>query len=220
MLLICACVMLMVAAPFSAPSLSAGTWKASLPILITAIFWPFVPVFSDWIEPIVAPVLSFTGSPAASAAAADPDAEALVSAPDPVALELELEGAEDDDDGGAAEVLGVVDWVRVSVEGMLDVPAVDDGLAASADPAANATPAAIKGVRKRMKVSLGSHRPQPVQNSRSLRSFRNKAHEQRLRGRSKADQMAPKVFSRALGWISFWLSTTVWPRNRSTIERM
>ena len=29
----------------------------------------------------------------------------------------------------------------------------------------------------------------------------------------------PIVLNRALGWISFWLMTTVWPRKRSMIER-
>ena len=32
-------------------------------------------------------------------------------------------------------------------------------------------------------------------------------------------QTTPTVFSRALGWISFWLITTVCGRKRSTIER-
>ena len=33
------------------------------------------------------------------------------------------------------------------------------------------------------------------------------------------DQTLPTVLSRALGWISFWLMTTVWPLNRSMMER-
>ena len=32
-------------------------------------------------------------------------------------------------------------------------------------------------------------------------------------------QIVPTVFNRALGWISFWLITGVWPRKRSMIER-
>src|SRR5580692_8870527 len=82
---------LMVTEPSPAPSLSLETWKVSLPILMTAICWPLALVLMLEIAPMVAPVLSFTGSPTESeAAAADPPAVALVSAADPEVDGVEL----------------------------------------------------------------------------------------------------------------------------------
>ena len=90
MLAIWAWVMLISAAPSAAPSRSDGTWKVSVPILITAICWPLALVLRLEIEPIVAPVLSLTGSPAVSAGA---PAVALVFAPAvPAAEALVLDG--------------------------------------------------------------------------------------------------------------------------------
>src|SRR5580698_4907744 len=89
---------LMVTDPLPAPRRSLGTWKVSLPILITAICWPFEPVFRPEIAPMVAPVLSFTGSPTERLAAA------LVSAAAPPAGAALFEPVSDDDvvAGGAA----------------------------------------------------------------------------------------------------------------------
>src|ERR1700722_11137215 len=119
MAVICAWVMLISAAPSVAPRRSAGAWKVSLPILITAICWPLVPVLSLVIAPMVAPVLSFTGSPTlrAGAAAALP-AVALVSAAEP-------DGAVVDEPAGGAVLAsgvedGAVDCIGAPVDGMLD----------------------------------------------------------------------------------------------------
>ena len=97
----------------------------SLPILITAICWPFAPVLRLEIAPMVEPVLSFTGSPTESAAAAP--AVALVSAAEPVgdvlapvSGEVLVEPDEDDVSGGVCE-LGAVELVA---PGIFELPVV------------------------------------------------------------------------------------------------
>jgi hypothetical protein len=120
--------------------------------LITAICWPLAPVDTLEIAPIVAPVLSFTGSPTVSAAgAAAPErAVALVSDGEPVG---ELPG----DVLGVVEaggwvvrllVAGGVDCIGASVPGMFDEPEAV-GLAARAWPAiATARPAEIRSAER------------------------------------------------------------------------
>src|SRR5277367_6560783 len=151
-----ACDRLMVAEPLPAPRRSLGTWKVSLPILITAICWPLEPVFSPEIAPMVAPVLSFTGSPTERLAAALDEAVALVSAAAPpagAALPFELASGDDDVAGGAAVCeLGVADCIE---------PPAAVWLAARAEPdIATAMPAAMKSA-ERMFDSPGSCSPAP-----------------------------------------------------------
>jgi hypothetical protein len=131
---------------------------------------------------MVAPVLSFTGSPTWNAAAAagalvEPEAVepavALVSDPAPVgaAVVAPVEPEAGDAVEGIDE-RGVVDWLVEPVVGeapvVVDAPPVVPApaapwLAATADPArARARPAARRGGSERMKVSLG-HAPQQRQ---------------------------------------------------------
>jgi hypothetical protein len=186
---------------------------------MTAIRWPLALAVRLEIEPIVAPVLSWTGSPTLSAAA---PAVALVLAPAVLAegafapdgrlLEGMLE------DGALLEGMLLLEDGS-ELDGIDNEP--DCGVApwvwARAWPAiARAMPAAAtKGVTERTKISLNAA----------------PAAKRMARGQDRSDilcaglggggpQIDPSVFSRAFGWISFWLSTTVWPRNRSTMERI
>src|SRR5580658_5533175 len=187
--------MLMVAEPPAAPSRSASTWKVSAPILITAICWPeaLVVTLATW--PMSAPVLSLTDSPAVTGARVEPLWSMLGAVLELVAA---LGGL------GAGAVLLEGGAVSGAAAGAV-VVAVSW---AKAEPAERAMPMAAS-VAMRMGVLLDLA-PRQVQNPRATPVVPPEW----------AAQIVPSVFSRALGWISFWLSTTVWPRKRSTMERM
>ena len=150
MLFSCAWVALIVAAPPCTPSFEASTVKVSEPILIVAM--PFLtPV--TW--PIIAPVLSFTDMPLATAALAP--AVADVSAPAPVvALEggivEDAEGEAGEAEPGAAElgaeVVGGVALVEpgAALEGLEVVGGVACGAVAACEAAdwARAGPARVR----------------------------------------------------------------------------
>jgi len=150
--------------------------------------------------------LSFTGSPTWK-----PPVVALAFAPAAVAESAELDGA-------GPDVRGVD---AVSPDADEPVELVDEliGAAIAAPALAKTRPAAARRRKvERMGVSLfNGPRPSPKSFEADIVPQRRKTSA-KIGGR--CGYIAPSVFNLARGWISFWLSTTVWPRNRSTIERM
>src|SRR5688500_14899798 len=110
--LISAWLALTVAAPLATARLAVSAAQVSALILMVAVFLPSVPVCTFSIEPMVAPVLSFTAMPVVTLTSA-PEEEALGvldagSSAGGVADELAGGAVEDVEAGGAASVEGGV----------------------------------------------------------------------------------------------------------------